>query len=126
MAKTKSKAYWVFGNDKTREAVVLASPSFERIEALKAKGFKLLWDSAPSKEKGYAYAAEHGDGEGLHYFPTQCRFCMGYREVHRVRGQKWSESAGKWVIYNGTACDMCMEDTDILKVTPVPAKQVTK
>ena len=119
----KNKAFWLFGNDKTRQAVALYDPSFEQIKAQEAKGFKLLWDSAPSREKAFEYAGEAGDGDGLIYYEDDCPFCNGYRDVYHVRGTRWSDYHGRWIVFNGRACEMCMDDKDILKVTMVPQRR---
>lgn len=106
--------YWVFGNDETRQAVVLANPSFQKIESLKQQGFKLLWDSAPSREKGFQYAAEHGDGSGEpHYYEHDCRSCGAYRPCSLFRGQKWSDRHERWIVFSGHLCDMCCQENDV-------------
>lgn len=119
------KPYWIFGNVETRQALAKCNLSFDDIFRLEDKGFRLLWDSAPSAEEGFEWAEEFGgrslpeDPHDCGFYRHDCKGCGLFVPVRMYQGVRWSEGRQRNVIFRGYLCDGCSGDEVVFRVKPV-------
>jgi hypothetical protein len=88
-------------------SLAVPEPSFAQHERLLRRGFEEIWDSAPTEQKAYDYAADFYGA-----FPAgrrACRHCLledinPPAEGEHVRGRFWSDAHGRHIIFNGYLC----------------------
>lgn len=100
---------WLFVNNNSHQAIVEGDPSFKRIRWLISSGFELVWDSAPTVEKGYEYAEEFCDA-----YRHECKFCGFYTGTWPATGQLYSDAHGRWLVFrNWQVCEQCVQGENI-------------
>lgn len=112
MAKADLESnHWLFGKERTRQAIILHDPSFEQIQNLRKKGFELVVDHG-TRAHLTNYAAEFC---GLYIDP--CPLCGHYTELTAIcTGQRFRQD--RWQVFrNLKLCEMCQQDTESVRIT---------
>ena len=119
---SESHKFWLFGNLKTHEALVIKDPTFSHIQDMARRGFTLVWDSAPNAEAGYEYGEVHGLKDTF-FFREACCGCKNFAPVAMYQGNRWSEPRQRRIPFKGRICDMCASSNEFqVKAVPEKAK----
>ncbi|MGE4283867.1 MAG: hypothetical protein AB7G87_09125 [Clostridia bacterium] len=99
------------GNHQGLEAFIIedGKMTFKKQEKLLNNGFKLIHDSLLSHEAAESYANEHYDAH-----VNSCCLCNNYTRTHLIKGRRWNNANGRYLVFNGWVCNQC---ADALEVT---------
>lgn len=82
--------------------------TFKRQEKLLNDGFKLICDSMLSYGAAEKYANEYYDAH-VH----SCCLCDQFTKTDFIKGRRWNNAYGKYLVFSGYVCDQCADGLDI-------------
>lgn len=103
------------GSDGVQALALEADKTNERKHyKLMLDGWKFIIDNNfPSLDYAYEVMQQgviDDDNEEVHAYRDYCRCCGWYAPVSKVVGQRWDHKRDKAIIFNGRACDQCIQD----------------